>query len=304
MSPIRVCPAVPATAPFLTIDRSIAHMKTRVASRLIGLLTVFALLSALTGQPALADQSDSSLEILLKRGVVRVADTQSSPPWSYLGADNQPTGYDVAVAREIFRRIGVAKVELIADSFKNFVEGIRTQKYDVVVNSLARTSEREKAVDFTIPYSVQDFRIWVKDTTSTISTADSLKGLKVGVSSGTSNEVWARKNLLQSEIKTYENGGFVYNDLATGRLDAVIDSYTNGYHNKTVNHLPIKPVGNPLVYSLGAAVVPKNAVALKDAMNKAIQEMISDGTLQRIAHQYFGPDYDMVGNMKKGASLN
>jgi cystine transport system substrate-binding protein len=279
-------------------------MNTRFASCLNGLLSVFVLFTALTAQAAWADQPDSSLSTLLKRGVVRVADTQSSPPWSYLGSDNQPTGYDVAVAREIFRRIGIAKVELIADSFKNFVEGIKTQKYDVVVNSMAHTPEREKAVDFTIPYSVQDFRIWVKDPTSTISNAETLKGLKVGVSAGTANELWARKNLQQSEIKTYENGGFVYNDLAIGRLDAVIDSYTNGYHNKTVNHLPIKSVGDPLVYSLGAAVVPKNANALKDAMNKAIQDMIADGTLQRIAHQYFGPDYDMVGNMKKGAALN
>ena len=65
---------------------------------------------------------DHSLVDLMKSGIVRVADTQACPPWSYLGPDNQPTGYDVAAAREIFKRIGVPNVVLIVDNFKNLVD--------------------------------------------------------------------------------------------------------------------------------------------------------------------------------------
>lgn len=249
--------------------------------------------------PAHAAGTDRSLETLMKKGVVRVADTQASPPWSYLGTDDKPTGYDVAVAREMFKRIGIPRVVLIADSFKNFVPGLMADKYDAVVNSLARTPERDKAVDFTIPYAVQDFRIWVNQANTSISDIGTLKGKSVGVAAGTANELWARTHLPQSEIKTYDNSGFLYNDLASRRVDAAIDSFTNGYHSKSVNHLPIKAVGEPLVYSLGAAIVPKGATVLQQAMNKAIQSMIDDGTLQRYAHQFFGPDYDMIGDMKK-----
>ncbi|ALM85637.1 transporter substrate-binding domain-containing protein [Bordetella sp. N] len=243
--------------------------------------------------------ADASLEKLLKRGVVRVANTQTSPPWSFLGMDNQPDGYDVAVAREMFKRIGIPKVEFIADKFKNFIEGINTQKYDVVVNSLAKTPDREKVVDFTVPYAVQDFRIWVGQKNQSIHDAASLKGHSVGVSAGTSNELWARRNLPDSEIRTYEGGGFLYNDLISGRLESVIDSYVHGNSVRTVNKLPIKPVGEPLVYSLGAAVVPKGAEGLRKAMDKALEEMRADGTLQRLGHKYVGEDYDMVGNMNK-----
>lgn len=279
-------------------------MHTRLALRLNGLTSILTLVTLLACQPALADGTDPSLEVVLKRGVVRAADTLASPPWSYLGPDNQPAGYDIAIAREIFRRVGNVKVEVVADSFKNFVEGIRTQKYEVVIAGMGRTAEREKVVDFTSPIGVQDFRIWVKNTTSGISSPDNLGGKKIGVSAGTTNELWARTHLPNSEIKTYDNGGFVYNDLATGRVDAVIDSYLNGYYNQSVNHLPIKSVGEPVVYSLGGPVVPKRADALRLAMNKAIQEIIADGTLQRIAQQYFGPDYDMIGNMKKGTTIH
>jgi cystine transport system substrate-binding protein len=172
----------------------------------------------------------------------------------------------------------------------------------VVVNSMARTPERAKVVDFTEPYTVQDFRIWVAAANTDIKDAATLKGKSVGASAGTTNELWARNNLPQSEIRTYEGGGFLFNDLVTGRLDSVIDSYFNGYKMMSINKLPVKTVGEPLVYSLGAAVVPKNSPALLAAMNKAITDMVADGTLQKLAHQHVTPDYDMVGNMKKGAA--
>lgn len=243
--------------------------------------------------------SDESLSRLQQRGVVVVANTQTSPPWSYLGADGQPAGYDVAVAREVFRRVGVARVEFVADKFKNFIEGIKTKKYDVVVNSMARTPEREKVVAFSTPYAVQDFRIWVSDKNTDIRDRATLKGKSVGASAGTANELWAKKNLPDSDVRGYEGAGFLFNDLVSGRLDSIIDSYFNGYKMKVNNRLPIKTVGDPLVYSLGAAVLPKESVALKAAMDKAIEEMIADGTLDKFGKQYVGADYDMVGNMKK-----
>jgi cystine transport system substrate-binding protein len=258
------------------------------------LLALPALMCTLTAHAA-----DDSLTALQQRGVVRVANTQTSPPWSFLGPDNAPAGYDVAVAREMFRRIGIPKIEFVGDKFKNFLEGIQTKKYDVVVNSLARTPDREKVVDFTVPYAVQDFRIWVSVKNQDIKDAATLKGRSVGVSAGTSNELWARRNLAESEIRTYEGGGFLYNDLISGRLDSVIDSYVHGNSVRTVNKLPVKPVGEPLVYSLGAAVVPKGADALRQAMDTALEEMRADGTLQKYGHEYVGADYDMTGNMAK-----
>ena len=275
-------------------------MKRRLLFRTAGAIAIAA--AGLCGASLATAQADDSLTRLQKAGVVKVANTQESPPWSYLGADNLPTGYDVAVAREIFRRLGVAKVEFVADKFKHFIDGVNAKKYDVVVNSLARTSERAKVVDFTVPYTVQDFRLWVHERNTDIHDAATLKGKTVGVSAGTTNEMWARNNLPSSEIKAYDGGGFVFNDLVNGRIDSIVDSYFNGYKMKTVNKLPIKSVGEPVVYSLGAAVVPKNSPALLAAMDKAIGDMIADGTLQKLADQYVAPGYDMVGNMKKGSA--
>jgi len=243
--------------------------------------------------------TDDSLSKLLKTGVVTVANTQTSAPWSYIDNDNQPVGYDVAFAKEVFKRIGIPKVEFVADKFSNFVESIKTHKYDVVINSMAKTEERAKIVDFTAPYSVQAFRIWVNSKTENISTVQTLAGKSVGASSGTTNELWARRNLPNSEIRTYEGAGPLYSDLSNGRLDALIDSYFAGKKTQEANHLPVKVVGQPVAYSLGAAVVPKGADALRDAMDIAIKDMMTDGSLEALGRQYLGADYDVVGDMQK-----
>jgi L-cystine transport system substrate-binding protein len=232
-------------------------------------------------------------------GTLRVANTQSSPPWSMLDESNHPVGYDVAIAREVGKRIGVPNVVFVADSFKNFVEGLKTGKYDLVMNDLTPTPEREQQVDFGDPYGVEDFRIFVPASNTDIKGKDSLKGKRVGVVTGSSNEIWARAHLNDSDIRSYDNGALIFNDLGSGRIDAVIISHFGGMKYANVNHLPVKEVGEPLIYQLSAPAMVKGQPALRAAINKAIAEMMADGTIQTIAKKWVGRDYDMAGTIAK-----
>lgn len=244
---------------------------------------------------------DDSLSRLVSTGTVHVANTQASPPLSFINSENKPDGYDIAVAREIFKRLGVPNVVFVADKFSSFVPSIQARKYDVVINGMAKTPDRAAIVDFTSPYSVEEFRIWVNADNSDIHDVASLKGKKVGANLGTTNELWERQNLKESDIRAYDVGGLLYNDLALGRIDAIIDSYFAGKKMKEINSLPVKLAGEPVAYSLGAAIVPKGADALRLAMNKAIADMLADGTITRIAKQYLGEDYDVAGGIAKSS---
>lgn len=230
---------------------------------------------------------------------LRVANTQSSPPWSMLDENNKPAGYDVAVAREVAKRIGVPNVVFVADSFKNFVEGLKSDKYDLVMNDLTPTPEREKQVDFGAPYGVEEFRIFVRSDNSDIKGRAELKGKRVGVTTGSSNESWARAHLKDSDIRTYDNGGLVFNDLGSGRIDAVIISHFGGMKYANVNHLPVKEVGEPLIYQLSAPAMVKGQPALRTAVNNAIAGMIADGTLDALSRKWVGADFDMVATIAK-----
>lgn len=232
-------------------------------------------------------------------GTLRVANTQSSPPWSMLDESNHPVGYDVAIAKEVGKRIGVPNVVFVADSFKNFVEGLKTGKYDLVMNDLTPTAEREQQVDFGDPYGVEDFRIFVPAGNTDIKGKDTLKGKRVGVVTGSSNETWARAHLKDSDIRSYDNGALIFNDLGSGRIDAVIISHFGGMKYANVNHLPVKEVGDPLIYQLSAPAIVKGQPALRAAVNKAVAEMMADGTIEAIAKKWVGRDYDMAGMIAK-----
>lgn len=258
----------------------------------------FVALCAAFGSPATVQAADL-LAQAKANGTLRIANTQSSPPWSMLDENNKPVGYDVAIAKEVGKRIGVPNVVFVADSFKNFVEGLKTGKYDLVMNDLTPTPERERQVDFGDPYGVEDFRIFVSAGNTDIKGKDTLKGKRVGVATGSSNETWALAHLKDSDIRSYDNGGLVFNDLGSGRIDAVIISHFGGMKYANVNHLPVKEVGEPLIYQLSAPAMAKGQPALRAAVNKAIAEMMTDGTIQAIAKKWVGRDYDMVGTIAK-----
>ncbi|MGJ7530364.1 transporter substrate-binding domain-containing protein [Variovorax sp. GB1P17] len=264
-----------------------------------GLVAACALGAVLAAPAAAWAQPGDTLARARSAGVIRIANTQASPPWSMLDDKNQPAGYDVEVAREVARRIGVAKVDFVADQFKNFVEGLKAGKYELVMNDLTPTAEREKQVDFSVAYGLEDFRVFVRAANGDIKDRPDLKGKRVGVTAGTSNESWSRANLLGSEIVTYDNGGLVFNDLAIGRIDAVISSHFGGMKYATVNKLPIKEVGSILTYQLSAAAMAKNQPALREAVSKAVKDMHADGTIDRLSNRLLGVSYQMSVEVAK-----
>lgn len=243
--------------------------------------------------------ADDSLATLRAKGDISIANTQVSPPWSFINDNNQLDGYDVAMAKEIAKRIGIPHITFVADTFQNFVEGLKTGKYDLVMNDLTPTPEREKQVDFSMPYGVEEFRIFVLDSNKDIHEVADLAGKKVGATAGTSNESWSREHLTRSDIMVYDTGGLDFNDLATGRIDTVISSFFSGEKYRKANNLPIKAVGQPLTFQLSAAAIPKGHTSLKQAIDKAIQAMIADGTVMKLSQQYIGADYPMTADIIK-----
>lgn len=244
-------------------------------------------------------QDGSTLHRIMKTGSIRIANTQTSPPWSMLGKDNQPTGFDVAVAKELAERMGIAKIEFIADTYANFVSGLKSGRYDLVMNDLTPTKEREKQIDFSVPYAVERFRIFVREDNTDITDQATLAGKRVGVSAGSSNETWARAHLTESDIRTYKNGPLIFRDLAIGRIDAVIISHFGGMKYAKANNVPTKEVGPPLTYQLAAAGLAKGQPELLAAVNQALKSMLEDGTIERLSKQYIGKDFDMLEGIEQ-----
>jgi len=61
--------------------------------------------------------------------------------------------------------------------------------------------------------------------------------------------------------------------------------------------IPVKEVGEPLTYQLAAAALPKGQQALQAAVNKVLESMLNDGTVERISNQFVGKDYKMLDSI-------
>ena len=233
-------------------------------------------------------------------GSVRIGITGTSPPWSSFNEQHEPVGYDVAVARELASRLGIAHPVFVPDSFKNFVEGLRTDKYDLVLNDLTPTPERAEQVDFGIPYGVEDLRLFVVADNSSIKGRDDLAGRRVGVTTGSSNEAWTRRFEPRAIARGYENGALAFRDLSLGRIDAAVFSHFAGLKYAREEGLEVREVGPPLSFQLSAPAMAKDQPKLRSAVNVAISQMRSSGEIDRIAMQWVGVDYVMSQAIRIG----
>ncbi len=269
--------------------QTLRHLRTFACS--------VALLATACALPAAHAQSDQVLAKARERGTLRVANTQSSPPWSQIDEKNQPAGYDVDVAMEIGRRIGLPKVVFIADTYKNFISSLNADKYDVVINILTPTEERKKQADFSDIYILSTLQIFVRDDNKTINSRADLSGKRLGVSGGTLNESWVREHIKDADIRVYNTSLMAFSDLVNGRIDAAIYSLANGTVLARANKLPVKLVGEVLTEEPAAVAFKKEQPALQAAINKAIADMIEDGTLTRISQNWLN-GFDMGRALK------
>lgn len=246
---------------------------------------------------ASAPAASGLLAQVRSRGVLRVSNTQSSPPWSFRDDKNALIGYDVDVANELAKRLGIGSVEFIQGTFQTFIPGVQTDKWDIVIAGQSVTEERKQQVGFSDPYQVNGVSIFVSQTNTTITSAADLAGKRIAVSAGSTQETYAREKIPNAEVKTYENGTLALSDVGIGRADAYLGSRFVGSYLADKNGLKVKPTPGFLEREVNAMSFKKEETAFKTEVDRAIQSMIDDGTLTTISQKWLG-GLDMAQEMK------
>ena len=124
-----------------------------------------------------------------------------------------------------------------------------------------------------------------------VTTEKKKSGYTVAVVTGTTFEKEARRFPGVSQVKLYEDDNQTLTELATGRVDAVITDRLvaltgikkGGYEN-------LKLAGDLLYYETIAVALGKESDTLRQAVNKALKEIIADGTYEKISRKYFNAD--------------
>jgi cystine transport system substrate-binding protein len=273
--------------------------RSRSIRRLLSLLP--ALLALVAGTTACSTGSATSGDLLdrvRESGTLRVAQTQANPPWNFLDEASRPAGYDVDVANELARRLGIAKVEFIPSNFQSFIEGVRADRFDIVISGQTITEERRQQVDFSRPYQVNGVSIFVRAGDRSITSLADLAGRRVGVSAGTTQERMAREKIDGADVRTYQNATLALTDLSRGGVDAMLVSRFQGAFLTERNGLPVEPAGVLLEREVNGMSFQKGSPRFKQAVDEALAAMIDDGTLSAISRRWLG-GLDMAAELAK-----
>ncbi len=228
--------------------------------------------------------SARSFKDIKDSGEISFAMSGKYPPFNYYEG-NKLVGFDVDVAKEIAKRLGV-KPEFKATAWDGIITGLRAGRYDTILGSMAIQPKRVEVVNFSIPYYFSGAQLIVREN-SNINKLDQIKNKTVGVVNGTTFENDARK--LGANIKFYQGDNQTMMELVNNRIDGVITDRVVGLKFKREGY-KIKFVGNLLRNETMAVAVPKDSDQLLVNLNLILFEMHRDGTLNKISKKWFDVD--------------
>lgn len=217
----------------------------------------------------------------------------SFPPMGFRDEKNNIVGFDIDMAREAGKRLGM-EVEFKPIDWGSKEAELNGKRIDALWNGMNITEKRKESMLFSEPYMDGKQLIFLPKG-STLKSLDDLKGKVVGIqSASTADEIIeANKGMKDSfkEVKKYGDCIAAFMDLKTGRVDAVVTDEIFGRYfiSKSPDTFVVldKVVGEVGILGIGFRKEDKE---LRDKVQKVLDEMKKDGTSGKISKQWFGAD--------------
>lgn len=230
---------------------------------------------------------------------LRIGTEGAYPPFNFLDSAGELQGFDVEIAKALCDEMKV-QCEFVTQDWDGIIPALLANKFDAIIASMSINEERKKSVDFTNKYYNTPPAIAVpKDSDVAGVAPEDLAGKIVGAQSSTTHSTWAEQFLTNSEVKLYPTPDEYKLDLENGRLDAAVDDVVvlsdwlatpEGDCCKIVG--TVTPVEE--IHGVGAGIaVRKGEDELREALNKAIEAIRSNGKYEEINNKYF--DFDVYG---------
>ncbi|KAF0227623.1 MAG: polar amino acid transport system substrate-binding protein [Erysipelotrichaceae bacterium] len=236
-----------------------------------------------------ASSSDKSLKDVLTRDKLVIGFTEY-PPMGFK-ENGVVTGFDIEIAKEVCKRLGVEAIFQYIDWDSKVME-LSNKNIDAIWNGLTITTAREKEILFSKPYFNNRIVIMTKSD-KTFDTIASLSGLKVGVELASSGQEALEKSTVFStlnEMVKFTSISEAVLDLNAGNIDAIVadEIFARYAISKSADGYRVATeVFNSENYGIGFRL---KDIALRDKVDKIIDEMIKDGTAAEISNDWFGED--------------
>ncbi|WP_431046978.1 amino acid ABC transporter substrate-binding protein [Roseateles sp. L2-2] len=247
---------------------------------------------------AASAQPAGTLEKVKTSGVITVAYRDSSIPFSYLGAEGQPTGFGWEicgkVVEQVKKAVGRADLKVATQSVtsQNRIPLLDNGTIDIECGSTTNNSDRAKQVDFAINYFYTGTRLLVKANSPIKGFAD-LKGKKVVSTTGTTNfQVMRRMNQEQNlgfELISAKDHADAALLVQSGRADAFAmdDILLYGLRAGALNPADLAVVGEPVQVEPYAIMVRKDDAAFKKLVDTTLAGLMKSGEFEALYKKWF-----------------
>jgi cystine transport system substrate-binding protein len=232
--------------------------------------------------------AQSALEQIKQAGALRIGTEGTYAPFTFHDASGALVGFDVEIGRAVAEHIGV-EAEFVEGPWDGLIAGIDANRYDVVINQVGISEERQAKYDFSEPYIASKAALVVRGDNSDITSFESLAGKK-SAQSLTSN---FGKLAESSGAELVGTEGFDQSIalVLQGRADATINDSLSFFDFKTQQpDADVKVVATAENADFSGVLLAKGKPELLAAINEALAAIKADGSYAEISQKYFGAD--------------
>ena len=218
----------------------------------------------------------------VEAGKLTMATNAAFPPYEMTTDAGEFEGIDVDTAKAIAEKLGL-ELQIDDMDFDAALLSVQQGKADIVMAGVTVTDERKAVMDFSDSYATGIQSIIVPND-SDIASPDDLAGKTIGTQRGTTGYIYCSDDFGDENVVAYDDGLTAVQALNNGQVDAVV--IDNAPAQEFVAANPGLKVLDTSYAEEDYAIGVAKGSALEDAVNKALEELKADGTLQAIVDKY------------------
>ena len=239
--------------------------------------------SSVASSAASSEAASAAAELTtVESGKLTMATNATFPPYEMTTDAGTIEGIDVDTAKAIAEKLGL-ELQIDDMDFDAALLSVQQGKADIVMAGVTVTDERKAVMDFSDSYATGIQSIIVPND-SDIASPDDLAGKKIGTQRGTTGYIYCTDDFGEDAVVAYDSGLTAVQALNNGQVDAVV--IDNAPAQEFVAANPGLKVLDTSYAEEDYAIGMAKGSALEDAVNKALEELKADGTLQAIVDKY------------------
>ncbi|WP_163100454.1 amino acid ABC transporter substrate-binding protein [Peribacillus alkalitolerans] len=221
-----------------------------------------------------------------EEGTLLVGTEGTYPPFTFHDEKGELTGFDVEIAREIAKRLDV-EPKFLETQWDGMFAGLDAKRFDMIANQVGIRPDRQEKYDFSKPYITSASVLIAHESNNAVKAFEDIKGLK-SAQSMTSNYAEQAKKL-GAEIVGVEGFNQAIELINSKRVDVTINDKLSFLDFKNQKpDAPVKVVDEADDASQSGLMFRKGSETLVEEVNKALDDMIKDGTYEKISVKWFG----------------